>query len=149
MDPTSNTVSTVQIKKPVNSLYIKILVLVMAFAAPYIFTFQRAEKPWRPGTAPSGMNVSLQTKYSQDAKNEALRSGAVGLAVAITIMLMYRLDKLLSPSAKKKEISDVKIKVIMAFLAFLLWISWTCVSHIMLTAHDEINDVPAQLPGLD
>lgn len=148
MDQSGNTVSTAQLKKPVNSLYIKILVLVLAFAAPYMFTYQRAEKPWRPGNLPQ--SGSLPAKYSQDARNEALRSGAVGLAVAITIMLMYRLDKLISsPKARKKDISDVKIKVILAFLGFMLWISWTCVSHIMLTAHDEINDVPAQLPGLD
>ncbi len=148
MDQSGDTVPTVQIKKPVNSLYIKILVLVLAFAGPYLFTFQRAEKPWRPGNLPQ--NATIPGKYTQDARNEALRSGAVGLAVAITIMLMYRLDKLISsPQARKKDVSDLKVRVILGVLAFMLWISWTCVSHIMLTAHDEINDVPAQLPGLD
>ena len=141
--------TAVPIKKPINKLYIKILVLVMAFGAPYLFTYQRAEKPWRPGNLAA--NAPMPTKYAQDARNEALRSGAVGLGIAILIMLMYQLDNTLSAQGtkKKKEIKDVKIKVIMAFFAFLLWISWTCVSHIMLTAHDEINDVPAQLPGLD
>ncbi len=144
MDPTS---TTVQIKKPINGIYIKILVLIFAFAAPFFYTYQRAEKPWRPGNLQTG--ASLPSKFAEDAKNEAIRSGAVGLAVAITIMLMYRLDKLLNAKASKKEIKDIKVKVILAFLAFLLWISWTAVSHIMLTAHDEINDVPAQLGGLD
>lgn len=141
--------TTVQTKKPINKLYIKILVLVVAFAAPYLFTFQRAEKPWRPGNLET--NAPVPTKYAQEARNEALRSGSVGLAIAILIMLMYQIDNILSNQGakKKKEIKDVKVKVIMAFFAFLLWISWTCVSHIMLTAHDEINDVPAQLPGLD
>ncbi|QQR57215.1 MAG: hypothetical protein IPG59_19860 [Candidatus Melainabacteria bacterium] len=136
-------------KKPINKLYIKILVLVMAFAAPYLFTYQRAEKPWRPGSLEA--NAPVPTKYAQEARNEALRSGSVGLGIAILIMLMYSLDKnvLAQSSKKKKEIKDIKVTVIMAFFAFLLWISWTCVSHIMLTAHDEINDVPAQLPGLD
>jgi len=141
--------TSVQTKKTINKLYIKVLVLVMAFAAPYLFTYQRAEKPWRPGNLQA--NAPIPTKFAQDARNEALRSGSVGLGIAILIMLMYQLDKtLLAQGAKKrKEIKDVKVKVIMAFFAFLLWISWTCVSHIMLTAHDEINDVPAQLPGLD
>ncbi|MCW5823884.1 MAG: hypothetical protein KIT34_13850 [Cyanobacteria bacterium TGS_CYA1] len=141
--------TAVQTKKPINKLYIKILVLVMAFAAPYLFTYQRAEKPWRPGNLQA--NAPAPTKYAQEARNEALRSGAVGLGIAALIMLMYQIDTILSVqgSKKKKEIKDVKVKVIMAFFAFLLWISWTCVSHIMLTAHDEINDVPAQLPGLD
>lgn len=141
--------TAVQTKKPINKLYIKILVLVMAFAAPYLFTYQRAEKPWRPGSLAA--NAQAPAKYAQEARNEALRSGAVGIGIAILIMLMYQIDNTLSMqgSKKKKEIKDVKVKVIMAFFAFLLWISWTCVSHIMLTAHDEINDVPAQLPGLD
>ncbi len=136
-------------KKPINKLYIKILVLVMAFAAPYLFTYQRAEKPWRPGNLEA--NTPVPTKFAQEARNEALRSGSVGLGIAILIMLMYSLDKniLAQSSKKRKEIKDIKVTVIMAFFAFLLWISWTCVSHIMLTAHDEINDVPAQLPGLD
>lgn len=141
--------TAVQEKKPINKLYIKVLVLVMAFAAPYIFTYQRAEKPWRPGNLQA--NTPAPTKYAQEARNEALRSGAVGIGIAALIMLLYQLDSSLSVkgSKKKKETKDVKVKVIMAFFAFLLWISWTCVSHIMLTAHDEINDVPAQLPGLD
>lgn len=141
--------TAVQTKKPINKLYIKILVLVLAFAAPYMFTYQRAEKPWRPGNLEA--NATVPTKYAQEARNEALRSGAVGLAIAILIMLLYQLDNtLLSQGVKKKkDAKDIKVTVIMAFFAFLLWISWTCVSHIMLTAHDEINDVPAQLPGLD
>lgn len=82
-----------------------------------------------------------------EARSEALRSGYVGVFVALAIFAMWRLDRLVVRD--RKDLKNSWMVLVLGAFAMLLWTVWTCAGHLMLRAHDEIDSAPAQLPGLE
>lgn len=101
------------------------------------------------------MEIPGRTRYTaapaqwriDEARSEALRSGCVGLLVAIAIYAMWRVDRKLGKD--RPEIAGTWMVFVVGAFALLLWTVWTCAGHLMIRAHDEVTQVPAQLPGLE
>ena len=145
-----------QIVKPISDkkngkvlfLILSFLWLPVSFLLPYSFTHHMATTDYvgdRPGRS-KYTDAPAQWRV-EEASNEAVRSGLVGVCVALAIFAMWRLDRVVS-----KDRSDIKgtwMIVMLGAFAMLLWTVWTCAGHLMIRASDEINTTPANLPGLE
>jgi len=139
-------------KKPkrgkVLALMVSLLWIPVSFILPYSFTHHMASQNYF-GEMPG------RTKYTQqpaqwridEANSEATRSGALGIIVALSIFLLWRLDKVITKD--KTDMKSAWMVFMLGAFAVLLWTVWTCAGHLMIRAHDEINSSPAQLPGLE
>lgn len=122
--------------------------LPISFILPFSFTHHMASQNYvadMPGR--SKFTQSTSQWRVDEARSEALRSGVLGMVVALTIVLLWRLDK--AVVKERKELNNTWMTVVLGCFAVLLWTVWTCAGHLVLRASDEINSAPAQLPGLD
>ncbi|MBX9671264.1 MAG: hypothetical protein K2X93_26990 [Candidatus Obscuribacterales bacterium] len=119
----------------------------IAFALPFVATHHMASQNY--------MEIPGRTRYTtqpaqwriDEARSEALRSGCVGLFVAIAIYVLWRVDRMLGKD--RPEIAGSWMSFVVGAFAVLLWTVWTCAGHLMIRANDEVNQIPAQLPGLE
>jgi hypothetical protein len=122
--------------------------LPISFILPFSFTYHMASQNYvadMPGR--SKFTQSPSQWRVDEARSEALRSGTLGLVIALTIFLLWRLDKAIVRD--RRELNQSWMVVVLGCFAVLLWTVWTCAGHLVLRASDEINSAPAQLPGLD
>lgn len=145
-----------QIVKPISDkkngkvlfLILSFLWLPVSFILPYSFTHHMATTDYVGDLPGRSRYTDAPAQWRVDeANNESIRSGMVGVMVALAIFAMWRLDRLIT-----KDRSDLKgtwMIVMLGAFAMLLWTVWTCAGHLMIRAHDEINSVPAGLPGLE
>jgi len=122
--------------------------LPISFALPYSFTYHMATQDY-VGNIPgrSQWSASPASWKMEAAYNESLRSGIVGLLVALVIFVIWRLDRVFT-AKEKNDLKEAWMVVMLGAFATLLWTVWTCAGHLMIRAHDEVHDAPAQLPGL-
>jgi hypothetical protein len=122
--------------------------LPVSFILPFLFTHHMASQNYvadMPGR--SKFTQSPAQWRVDEARSEALRSGVLGMVVALTILFLWRLDKVIVKD--RRELNNTWMVVVLGCFAVLLWTVWTCAGHLVLRASDEINSAPAQLPGLD
>jgi ABC-type spermidine/putrescine transport system permease subunit II len=129
-------------------LFLSLLWLPISFILPYSFTHHMATTDYVGDLPGRSKYTDAPAQWRVDeARNESVRSGMVGVLVALAIFAMWRLDRLIN-----KDRSDLKgswmVFMLVAF-AMLLWTVWTCAGHLMLRANDEIYSSPAGLPGLE
>jgi hypothetical protein len=139
-------------KKPPKGNVLRLIVsylwLPVSFILPFSYAHHMATQDYiegMPGRSKFTPNTAEWRK--EEARSEAVRSGVLGLVVAMTIFLMWRLDRALNRN--KRELSSAWMVVMLGAFAMLLWTVWTCAGHVMLRAHDEVNLSPAHLPGLE
>lgn len=124
---------------------VSLVCLILAFFVPYNLTYDSASHPWSPGVKtrdePAPRTVESATK-------EAVRSGIMGVSVALLIIIIWKVDQLLF---RKKDIDmdgSFKFKFVLSLLAFVLWVVWTSSGHIMIRANDEVHDNPVNVNAL-
>src|SRR5262245_56211590 len=82
-------------------LIISMLWLPISFILPYSFTYHMATQDY-------AMNIPGRTQWSgspaqwrmEEARSESLRSGVLGIVVALVIFAVWRLDRLLTAKGK-------------------------------------------------
>ena len=114
-----------------------LICLALSFYIPYNIVYEKASHPWSPGVKtreePAPRTIEIATR-------EAVRSGIIGVSVALLILLMWKVDRLLFARKDRESMSSIWVKCVISLLAFVLWVVWTSSGHIMLKANDEITE---------
>jgi len=121
--------------------------VVPSFVLPYIAVFclnNGFDKPTPSTIQMKQQTITIRPHTPDHAANLALRSGVIGLAAALLIVLFWRLDALVAGAHPKS--ADVKEDILLVALATTLWMMWMGTSHVVLLAADEIQ-IEDALPG--